>query len=465
MSAPASTGGQLVTDKKQLVENLEDGLTPRQEWRIGTEHEKLVFRRDDLKPATYDGERGIKAALTAMTRFGWNPVYEAGNIIGLKKDDGSNISLEPGGQFELSGAPLTSLHQTCSEVGQHLHQVREICDELNLGMIGMGFAPHWRVDDIDWMPKQRYRIMRQHMRQSGSLGEYMMALTCTVQVNLDYDSEADMVKKFRVGLALQPIATALFASSPFKEGKPCGMVSFRDYIWHDPDKGRDGANKNPDYRIGSLPFVFEDGMGFERYADYAIDSPMFFVFRDGKYLDAKGCSFRTFMEGKLDALPGELPNMADWENHLTTLFPQVRIKKFMEMRGADAGPWSRICALPAFWVGLLYQQETLDAAWDLVKDWTPEEYEYLQSKVYIKGLKTPFRDGLVRDVAQAALAISARGLDLRRETNGWGQNEQVFLDPLIESAATGRALADVFVDRFHHEWKQDVSHVFREFAY
>src|SRR5690606_16169634 len=310
---------------------------PRERWRIGTEHEKFVFRRRDLRRADY--ESGIRPLLEGLTRFGWTPVLENGNPIALCQGEAS-ISLEPGGQLELSGAPLETIHQTCAEVGQHLKQVREVTEELGLGMLGMGFDPKWRRDDVPWMPKGRYRIMREYMPKRGKLGLDMMLRTCTVQVNLDFSDEADMVRKFRASLALQPIATALFAASPFVEGKPTSFQSWRSHVWTDTD---------PD-RCGMLPFVFEEGFGFERYVDWMLDVPMYFVYRDGRYIDASGQSFRDFMEGRLPALPGERPQMGDWTDHLTTAFPEVRLKRYLEMRGADGGPWDRLCALPAFWV-------------------------------------------------------------------------------------------------------------------
>src|SRR3954453_22032747 len=383
MSGPSSLQGPPITDKRQLVEYHERGSKPPEAWRIGTEHEKFVFRRADLKRVPYEGPDGIGALLQAMTRFGWEPVREKGNIIALTNDSRCSITLEPGGQFELSGAPLETVHQTCEEVHEHLRQVREVCDELGLGMIGLGFDPLSRRDEGPWMPKGRYRIMGNYMPKKGRLGLDMMLRTCTVQTNLDYQSEADMVKKFRVSLALQPIAVALFANSPFVEGRPSGFQSYRSFIWTDTD---------PD-RCGTLPFVFEPGFGYARYVDYMLDVPMYFVFRDGKYIDAAGQSFRDFIAGKLPALPGERPRESDWIDHLSTAFPEVRLKSFLEMRGADGGPWNRICALPALWVGLLYNDAALDAAWDLVKHWTMDEREALRDAVPKLALDAPIPGG------------------------------------------------------------------------
>ena len=454
MSAPPTTRGAPITSRNELVAYLESGNKPASEWRIGTEHEKFAYRQSDLRPLPYDGADGIGELLTRLQRFGWAPMIEGGTLIALTQD-GANITLEPGGQVELSGAPLATLHQTCAEVHQHLRQVREIGSELGIGMVGLGFQPKWSRADIPWMPKGRYRIMGDYMPKRGGLGLDMMLRTCTVQVNLDFDSEADMVKKFRVSLALQPIATALFANSPFTEGKPNGFQSFRSHIWTDTD---------PD-RTGDLPFVFEDGFGFERYADYALDTPMYFVYRDGSYIDASGLSFRDFLAGKLPILPGETPLMTDWVDHLTTLFPEVRLKKYLEMRGADGGPWRRLCALPALWVGLLYDTVALDAAWDLVKDWTAEERAGLRAGVPRHALRTPFRNGTVQDVAREVLAIARDGLARRARNDNWGDDETHFLDTLFAIAESGQTPADELLERFHGEWAGSVDPVFRDYAY
>src|ERR1700752_522172 len=399
-TAPSSPGAP-ITDKRQLVEYLESGCKPPSAWRVGTEHEKFVFRRSDLRRIPYDGPDGIAMVLREMTRFGWDPVIEDGKAIALNNDAQCAITLEPGGQFELSGAPLETVHQTCDEVHEHLRQVREVCDELGLGMIGLGFDPKWRRQDIPWMPKQRYQIMRDYMPKKGRLGLDMMLRTCTVQANLDYQSEADMVKKFRVSLALQPVAVALFANSPFVEGRPSGFLSHRSLVWTDTD---------PD-RCGTLPFVFEAGFGFERYVDYMLDVPMYFVYRDGRYIVARGLSFRDFIAGKLPTLAGITPMMSDWADHLTTLFPEVRMKRYLEVRGADGGTWRRICGLPALWAGLIYDQTALDAAWDLVKDWTSEEREAMRASFPMLALKTPFRNTNVLELSRRMLAISTAGLE------------------------------------------------------
>ncbi|HET7843597.1 MAG TPA: glutamate--cysteine ligase, partial [Xanthomonadales bacterium] len=416
MSGPSAVKEVPVERREQLVAFIAEGEKPRDAWRIGTEHEKFGFRTDDLRPPTYDGERGIGALLAGLTRYGWERVEEKGNLIALVRGMGS-VTLEPAGQLELSGAPVATIHETCCEVESHLREVRGVADELGIGFLGMGFQPKWKREDMPWMPKGRYKIMREYMPKRGSLGLDMMTRTCTVQVNLDFASEADMVRKFRVSLALQPIATALFADSPFTEGRPNGFLSFRSHVWSDTD---------PD-RTGMLGFVFEDGFGYERYVDYLLDVPMYFVYRDGRYIDASGQSFRDFMAGRLPALPGERPTLKDWADHMTTAFPEVRLKRYLEMRGADGGPWNRLCALPAFWVGLLYDDTALDAAWELVRDFTLEERERLRSEVPRTALKTPFRNGTVRDLSLRVLEIAGHGLARRAKRNARGADEAMFI--------------------------------------
>ena len=376
-------------------------------------------------------------------RFGWEPVLENGLPIALTKQ-GCNISLEPGGQFELSGAPLETLHQTCCEVHTHLDEVKKIAEPLGIGMLGMGFQPKWRREDIPWMPKGRYAIMGSYMPKRGGLGLDMMLRTCTVQVNLDFASEADMVRKFRVSLALQPVATALFANSPFVEGRPSPYLSFRSHIWTDTD---------PD-RTGILPFVFEPGMGFERYVDYLLDVPMYFVYREGRYIDASGQSFRDFMQGRLPALPGEVPTLSDWQDHLTTAFPEVRLKRFLEMRGADMGDRDHVIALAAIWVGLLYDADVLDAAWQLVRDWTDAERDALRNDVPRSALATPFREGTVLDVAREIVALARTGLARR------GLGEETYLAVLEHTIATGKTQAERWLDLYNGEWGGDLSRIF-----
>ena len=454
MSGPSQVEESPITRRGQLVEYLASGSKPASAWRIGTEHEKFGFNLDDLRPLPYEGPRGIRAMLEGLAQFGWERVEEHGHLIALLKGLCS-VTLEPAGQLELSGAPLETIHQTCCEVESHLAEVRQVADRLGVGFLGMGFQPKWKREEMPWMPKGRYAIMRAYMPKKGNLGLDMMTRTCTVQVNLDYSSEADMVKKFRVGLALQPIATALFADSPFTEGQPNGYQSFRSQVWSDTD---------PD-RTGMLGFVFEDGFGFERYVDYLLDVPMYFSYRGGEYIDASGQSFRDFLAGKLPALPGALPTLKDWADHMTTAFPEVRLKKFLEMRGADGGPWNRLCALPAFWTGLLYDGTALDAAWDLVKDFSMEERETLRNAVPRTALKTPFRNATVRELTLDALKIAGHGLRRRARLNARGVDEAMYIEPLVEIAQANQTPAERKLELFHGAWGGSVDPVFREFAY
>ena len=439
----------------QLVEPMRGGEKPPENWRIGTEHEKFVYCTGDHHAPSYDEPGGIRDLLLALTEFGWSPVEEGGKVIAMAGADGT-VSLEPAGQLELSGAPLENLHQTCNETGRHLEQVKAIGAQMDKGFLGLGMWPDKSRDDLPIMPKGRYDIMRRHMPRVGTLGLDMMLRTCTIQVNLDYASEADMAQKFRVGLALQPLATALFANSPFTDGKPNGYESYRSHIWSDTDP----------HRTGMLPFVFDDGFGYERYADYMLDVPMYFVFRDGKYIDAAGLSFRDFLKGELSVLPGERPTMSDWVDHLSTAFPEVRLKSFLEMRGADGGPWNRICALPAFWVGLLYDQGALDAAWDRVRRWSMDEREALRGAVPKQGLATPVPGGgTLLDLASEILEIASAGLTARGRLNTAGDNESGFLDPLREVVARGKSPAAQLLDRYHGAWDGDVSRVYGELSF
>ena len=455
MAPKSSPPGTTLSDKADLINYISDGEREPKEWRIGTEHEKFVFNLNTLAPAPYEGPWGIKKLLEGLGRFGWVPVQEEGLLIGLSHAEGCAITLEPGGQLELAGAQLETIHQTCNEVHTHLAQVKQVAERLGVGLLGIGFHPTARRSDIDWMPKGRYGLMRQYMPTVGNLGIDMMIRTSTVQVNLDFSSEKDMVKKFRVSLALQPIATALFAASPFMEGLPSGFLSLRSRIWEDTD---------PD-RCGMLPFVFEQGMGYERYVDYALNVPMYFVRRDGKYIDATGQSFKDFMDGKLPALPGEKPKERDWSDHLTTLFPEVRLKKFLEMRGADGGPWRRLCALPALWTGILYDQSALDAAWDMTKSWTLEDHAYLRTEVPKTGLKTHFKLGTVQDLAQTTLAIATLGLRNRGCTDIRGADETSFLGTLSQIADSGVTPAEEMLQKFGGVWNQDIRSLFHDYAY
>ncbi len=455
MSGPPVEGGEPVTDRRQLVAYLEAGCKPEADFRIGTEHEKFGFHKDTLRPLAYEEPGGIRALLEGLAaRFGWEIVREGDNPVALRQG-GASVTLEPGGQLELSGAPVEDIHATCCEVHTHLEQVRQVAEPLGVGMLGMGFQPKWRREEIAWMPKGRYAIMRRWMPKRGGHGLDMMLRTCTIQVNLDFADEADMVKKFRVGLALQPVATALFANSPFADGRPTGYLSYRSHVWNDTD---------PD-RCGILPFVFEAGMGFERYVDYVLDVPMYFVYRDGRYIDAAGQSFRDFLAGRLPALPGEVPTLADWADHLTTVFTEVRLKRYIEMRGADGGRWQKLCGLPALWTGLLYHRPSLDAAWDLCRDWTLEEHRYLRREVPRLGLKTPFRGRTLRDIALEVLALADSGLSARNRVGVAGHDETYYLANLWRIAGTGVTPAEEKLAKFHGRWGGSVDPVFREYAY
>jgi glutamate--cysteine ligase len=453
MSIPQSAGGP-IGSRDDLVTHLSDGSKPKADWRIGTEHEKFVYDLRTHKPLPYDGTPGIRVLLEGMQRFGWEPVKEGENIIGLSQA-GASLSLEPGGQFELSGAPLKTVHETCGEVNTHQEQARVVADEIGAGVIGLGFAPTWSMQETHQMPKGRYQIMRRYMPKVGGYGHEMMFRTCTVQVNLDFASEADMVKKFRVGLALQPLATALFANSPFREGKPSGFLSYRSQVWTDVDNDR----------AGMLPWVFEDGMSFERYVDYALDVPMYFVYREGKYHDVAGRSFRDFLARKIPEVAQFEPQMSDWADHLTTIFPEVRLKKFLEMRGADSGSWRRICGLPALWVGIYYDQAALDAAWDMVKDWTAEERETMRDAVPKLGFATPFRKTTVGALSKQMLDISSAGLRSRAAEDPAGMTEDGFLNPLRELVDRGYTRAEELLRHYHGDWNRQFDRLFVDYNF
>jgi len=457
MSGTYNAGGEgaPIETKAQLIDSIAAGEKPRDAWRIGTEHEKFGFTLDGHRPLPYEGDGpSVRKMLEGLTRFGWQPIEEDGKPVALKREGGS-ITLEPGGQFELSGAPVETLHETCAEVNGHLREVRSVAEEIGAGFLGLGFSPKWSLEETPLMPKARYKIMRDYMPKVGGLGHQMMFRSCTVQTNLDFSSEADMAKKFRVSLALQPVATALFANSPFADGAPNGFRSYRAHVWTDTD---------PD-RTGTLPFVFEAGFGYEHYVDWALDAPMYFVKRGGRYLDASGQSFRDFLAGELPALPGEKPVMSDWEDHLSTLFPEVRLKTFLEQRGADGGPWSRLCALPALWVGLLYDDQALDEAWTLIKSWTQIERDELRETTARWALKAPFRGGTIQPVALEVLAIAREGLKRRARQNAHGENEALFLQDLHDIARSGESPADSLLRRYHDEWNESVEPVFEACAY
>lgn len=452
--AGADTSSPLIDSRADLIEAMERGCKPAEQWRIGTEHEKHVFHTDPLRPVAYEGPQGIRALLAGIEKeTGWHPFYDGENPIGLRNDAvAGGISLEPGGQFELSGAPMTDLHGTAEEMDEHLRVAKKVAAPLDIHFLGLGVTPLWAVDQIASMPKSRYGIMTKYMGEVGTLGTSMMYRSATVQTNLDFASEADMVKKLRVSLALQPIATALFANSPFADGRDTGYLSFRSHIWLNTD----------DNRTGMLPFAFDEGFGFEQYADYALDVPMYFVIRNGKYVNVAGESFRDFLDGRLPQLPGEKPTIKDWEDHLSTLFPEVRLKQFLEMRGADMGDKAHVVALSAFWTGLLYDDISLEAAWELVRNWTDEDRDYLRREVPRLGLTTPFDRSSIFDIAAQAVGIAEAGLVRRNRLNAKGQDETIYLAPLEETVRSGKSPAKRWLEKFRGEWNGDVTPVFKE---
>lgn len=442
----------------EMTAYLAAGSRPKEDFRIGTEHEKFVFFRADNSPVPYFGEASISALLKGLQeKSGWDPIMDRGNIIGLSEPTGMGaISIEPGGQFELSGAPLETIHETCKESNSHLATVREIAEPMGIRFLGIGGSPKWTLAETPRMPKSRYEIMSRYMPKVGTQGLDMMYRTCTIQVNLDFSSEDDMRRKMRVSMKLQSLATALFASSPFTEGKPNGLSSWRGDIWRDTDNSRGGL----------LDFTFRDDFGFEDYVKWALDVPMYFVVRDGRYHDCTHVTFRQFMNG---ALKGEIaawePTMGDWTNHLSTLFPDVRLKRFLEMRGADGGPWRRICALPAFWVGLLYDDAALTAADELTKDWSFDEVNALRNVVPAQGLKAVIKGHGLMDIAREVVGISRIGLKNRARLNGDGQDETVFLAPLDEVLAKKGTLADDLLMLYNGRWNQSVEPIFEEYQY
>ena len=446
-----------IESRDRLVAWLEQGIKPKSEFRIGTEHEKLVFTTDGHGPVPYEGPRGIRALLEGMRLLtGWQPITENEHIIGLTSVvDSAAITLEPGGQFELSGAPVENVHETAREIHAHLAQLGEVARPLGLSFLGIGMSPKWSRVDTPMMPKGRYRIMTAYMPKVGRLGLDMMYRTCTVQTNVDFSSEADMVKKLRVGIALQPIATALFANSPFTEGRLNGFLSFRSEIWRDTD---------PD-RTGMLPWAFEPGMGFERWVDYALDVPMYFIKRGDRYIDVSGQSFRHLMAGKLASLPGEHATMSDWANHLTTIFPEVRLKRYLEMRGADGGPTRSLVSLPAFWVGLLYDDAALDAACDLVKGWNAEQRQKLRDEVPRLALTAAIGGRSAREIAADCLALARQGLKRRARLDIGGRDESRYLETLDDVVARGSTPAEELIKKYRGPWGGSVEPVFTELAY
>lgn len=447
-----------IESKADLIKPFEDGEKKPCDFKIGTEHEKFAFHLDTLKPVSFSEKKGIEALLLSLKKYGWESILEGKNTIGLKRKEslgGGTITLEPAGQLELSGAPLNNLHETFDELSEHRIQISKEGSELGIGFLSAGLTPDWAIDEMPVMPKKRYEIMRNYMPKKGSLGLDMMFRSTTIQVNLDYSSEADMIKKFKVSLALQPIATALFSNSPFLNGKLNGYNSYRSHIWTDTDSDR----------TGFLPFVFEGEMSYEKYVDYALKVPMYFIYRDGNYIDVSGLSFENFLEGSLAELPGEKPTIFDWENHLTTIFPEVRLKSFLEMRGADGGKFESVCALSSFWVGLLYDQISLDSSWDLIKDFDVDKIQDLRLEIIKNGFKSSFGNSTVLSLATSVLNLSNEGLKRRNVLNRNGQDESIFLNPLRKIIETERTPSDELIKKFLEDWDKDLVNMYKEYTF
>jgi glutamate--cysteine ligase len=450
--AGADTASPLIESRADLIEAMARGCKPEADWRIGTEHEKHVFHTNPIEPVTYEGPKGVRALLDGVqAETGWEPFYDGDNPIGLRNDSIGGISLEPGGQFELSGAPQVDLHGTAAEMAEHMRVAKKVAAPLDIHFLGLGVTPVWSVDQIPAMPKSRYGIMKPYMEKVGTLGTSMMFRSCTVQSNLDFSSEADMVKKLRVSVALQPVATALFANSPFSEGRDSGYLSYRSHIWLNTD----------DARTGMLPFAFDEGFGFEQYADYALDVPMYFVIRNKQYINVAGESFRAFLRGELPQLPGEKPTIKDWEDHLSTIFPEVRLKQFLEMRGADMGDEKSVTALSAFWTGLLYDEVSLEAAYELIEPWTREDRDNMRREVPRLGLMTPHDRSNLYDVAAQAVGIAEAGLVRRDRRNAQGKDETIHLAPLEETIRLAKSPAERWLDRYRDEWNGDIMPIFK----
>ena len=447
-----------IQSKEDLIKPFQNGEKKPSDFKIGTEHEKFVFHIDTLKPVPFLGESGIENLLLALKKYGWESILEDGNTIGLSRDKslgGGTITLEPAGQLELSGAPLTNIHETFNELDEHRSQISKEGSNLGLGFLGAGLTPDWSFDEMPIMPKSRYQIMKNYMPKKGNLGLDMMFRSTTIQVNLDYSSESDMIKKFKVSLALQPIATALFANSPFLDGNLTGYNSFRSHIWTDTD---------PD-RTGMLPFVFDGEMSYEKYVDYALKVPMYFIYRDGNYFDVSGSSFEDFLNGGLDELPNEKPNIIDWENHLTTIFPEVRLKSFLEMRGADGGSFESVCALSSFWVGLLYDSESLDSSFNLIKDFNIKQLQELRIEVAKNGLHSIIEGIEIQEIAKKVLKLSREGLRNRNILNENGDSEEIFLDPLQKILSSGKSSSDDLIKKFSNNWNKNLVNMYKEYTF
>ena len=449
---------EILSSKSQLIDWFEKGCKPKNKWKVGTEHEKFALKFNKKKnkylPVSYGEENGINDILHEISKFGWKKILEKEKVIALKKCDQS-ITLEPGGQIELSGAPLYDIHSTCKETNEHLKLLKEVGNKLNIILLGLGSRPYENTIDIPWMPKERYKIMREYMPKKGTKGLDMMLSTCTVQANLDYSSEEDMVRKTSLAVRLQPIITALFANSPFSLGNPNGFLSIRSHIWADTDSDR----------CGVLKVALEKDFSFKKYIDYALSVPMYFVIRNNNYLNCAGKSFADFMEGKLEQFPGERPTLKDWEDHISTIFTEVRLKKFIEVRGADAGSWSRTCALPAFWVGILYDQDCLEAAEKICKNWNFNDIKNLSQEVSVSGLNTRIKNSNLLDLSKEFIAISKEGLRKRGIRDSAGQDETGYVGVLEEIVTLGKTPAETMIDNFTNKWNEDINKLIKGLSY
>ena len=443
-------------NKNHLIEYFFAGVKSKNNLKIGVEHEKFVLNKNSLQPISYDENHGIKNILEKFTKIGWTPSYDDNQktIIALKKGKEA-ITLEPGGQIELSGDQLDNIHETCEETTNHLRDLKKIGDEFNFILLGMGVEPNLKLDDFPWMPKQRYTIMRKYMEQVGTLGHHMMKRTCTNQVNIDYSSEEDMVNKLRLMLNLEAIATAIFSNSPFDRGKISKYKSLRSHFWHHTD---------PD-RTGLLPFVFEKGFNFEKYTDYALNVPMYFIKRDHKYIDMTHYTFKDFLEGKCTDITQEV-SLKDWEDHLTTLFPQARLKRYLEIRSMDACNWDLICSQPAFWIGILYDDEILDKIKEITEDWTEEDRQYLNQRVPEEGLKTVFKERKLIAFAQYFFELSKKGLKKRNRFSKNGEfDESIHMKDLEDNLEKECSPADCLINKYNTTWGKSVMPIYKELIF
>jgi glutamate--cysteine ligase len=432
-----------VASVEELVDFLRRWEKPRDRWRVGTEHEKIGLYEADHAPVPYETERGIGTLLERIAEVdGWGRITEGPNVIALEKD-GASITLEPGGQFELSGAPLRTIHETCDEFHRHLDLMKRVSEPLGIVWLGLGMHPIHGVDRIPRMPKERYAIMQSYLPKRGALALDMMFTTATVQANYDFADEADMVAKMRAAMGLTPIVSAMFANSSLSGGKANGFVSRRLHVWQQVD---------PD-RCGLLPLVFEPDFGYRRYVEWALDVPMFFVVRDGEHRPAKGMRFRTFLR---EGGAGTRATLSDFDRHLTTLFPDVRLKHIIEVRGADAVPPGLTCSLPALWKGLLYDDEALAAAWHLVRHSSQEEREVAREDAARRGLGASFAGRSMLDLARELTAIAREGLRRIRHAGRRDPDETPFLDPILDQLESGASPGQVVLDRWEGEWGRSV---------